>query len=97
MTPEERKKQLGRHYAARRAARVSGFELVASLSWTHLSHFTQPRTWKEIADLEPVLGSSHWRAGIVDGEIRGLLCWLKKRRAWVLTDRGRELVVRNRR
>jgi hypothetical protein len=57
-----------------------------------LARFASALTWPEILRLDRRVRVSWWTYAIGDAEDRGLLRWLRDRRAWVLTDAGREAV-----
>jgi len=64
----------------------------ARLSAGTLARFCTPLTWPEILRLERRPRALWWTYAVGDAEDRGLLRWMRDRRAWVLTDAGRELV-----
>jgi hypothetical protein len=56
-----------------------------------LARFAVPLTWPEIEALAP-RQALWWTYAVGDAEDRGLLVWDRARRAWTLTEAGREWV-----
>lgn len=68
------------------------------LSLDDLARFYTPLTWPEIKAIEPRRRTMWWRLAILNADEYGLglLRWVKRARAWTLTDRGRQIVEKNR-
>jgi hypothetical protein len=53
-----------------------------------LARFLRPLTWPEIRAIDPRIPKFWWTYAVGNAEDRGLLRWLRERRAWILTEAG---------
>lgn len=69
-----------------------------TLSVADLAFFFKPLTWPEIKSLHPFRRPNWWRAAVLGADEcgTGLLEWIKHRKAWTLSVKGREFVERER-